>query len=286
MIKYNDWSDLVTVRYRGGMGGDFFSYLLDNCFSNNASFNHDKNYKYDFYDADAFYLRFKSLHDYFTSLKKEPNPNSQYSMDTFSLHSRIYVENDVNQIIDNLRNVIIDDFSYRFDRKRVASMHFYSEDGTALQDLFPGSQNIFLGSENQSYNLITNFLFIYKMALVAAKIVDDKVVVSYSMADHHYDTIENFVDKLLVLYKSKENKELPIDMYELIVAGKSYDGELSELCGTKIVLNQDRIKTYRNQSVEILSQFGINIDGQYDYFTFRSLVVDAVKKILRERSNG
>lgn len=286
MISIDDWSNLVTVRYRGGMGGDFFSYLLDSCFSNQPSFNHDKNYKYDFYEEDAFLLRFKSLHDYFTNVKKQPNPDSHYSIDTFNLHSKIYVEGDINLTINNLRKVIIENYSDRFTRKRVASLHFYSNEGIALQDLFPKSQNIFLGSDNKSYNLITNFLFMYKKGLNDARFIDDKFVVSYFMSDRHFDSVENFIDQMLVVYKSRENKEFPVDMYDLVVCNKSYDDVLSELCGTKIVLDKDRIKNYRNQTVEILSQFGINIDGQYDYFTFRNLVVDAVKKILRERSNG
>lgn len=286
MISYDDWSDLITVNYSGGMGGDFFSFAIDSCLRDDTpSFDHDDNFKYDFYEDDAFNLKLKSLHFFFSKATKDVNNNSKYSMELFDLHSRIYVERDIEQTISNLRNVVIEKFSYRFNRKRVCSTHFPVSSYVSLQRLFPKSSNVFLSTENRSYEMITKFLFMYKMSLPRTTIVNGKPSISYTMADHGYDSVESMVDGMMFRTNYFPD-QLFIDMRKLVVENYNYDQLLSDYCNTKIVLDPLRIQNYRRQTEQIINKYGIDIYKDYTEDNLRELIINAVNKILREKTNG
>jgi hypothetical protein len=287
MISIDDWSDLITVNYVGGMGGDFFSFLVDSCLrEDNPSFNHNEKFKYEFYDDDAFNLQFKSLHGYFNKVENKPNIKELDSINNiFNLHSQIYVEGDVDKTAYNIRKMAFKRFSHKFFRKRVYSFHFIDSYGITPQQIFPKSSNIFLSTDNKIYELFTKFLFMYKMALDVTKIIDGKPTISYKFSTVQFNSIEAMIDKIICGTGHDKYDELFIDMKKLILEDYNYDKLLSDYCNTKIVLDTERIKNYRNQNLQILNKYGIDIYKDYNESVLRSLILDAVAVILREKSN-
>ena len=65
MITLDDWSELVTIDYNGGMGGEFFGLLL-----------HDAIYKNTVYKLTAFNNKYDfKKYDVFTSYEDNNNRN-------------------------------------------------------------------------------------------------------------------------------------------------------------------------------------------------------------------
>ena len=63
MITYDDWSQLITINYKSGAGGDFLSIILDKNFNNNVRHAKTSNYMYSYKNC-PFHFYVKQLNSF------------------------------------------------------------------------------------------------------------------------------------------------------------------------------------------------------------------------------
>lgn len=285
MISIDDWSDLITVNYLGGMGGDFFCFLLNgNIEKQSPSFLFDENYRYDFYEHDAFLLTLKTLTLFFKPLNKELDNQSKTKKLIAEIYEDVYVEGNPEQTALNLRSKLYNMFSYRFDRKRVLSTHF-SNKPLPINSIFPKSSNIFLGSLNTNYFRITRFLAFYKTVLPLLEYRNNKLFLPFSMIDHWYKNEDEFLNTIIFYDPTTPNNELFVDMFDFVVNERNYNKDLSDVCGFSIQMDPMFVKNYKSQTSKILEPFGINIDCNYSEQQMDVMIVSACKKLMEEKKN-
>lgn len=282
MITVDNWSDLVTINYQGGMGGDFFSSILNKNFSVDQELLHNDKFVYDFYYGDLAYQKFKSISSFFIPRQYDDKSSREYIKQLDKLHKKIYCENNVNQTIINIRNYIVENYVVPSDTKKVMSLHNYSNIAT-LQDIFPKSINIFLCTKDSNYLQTTKLLFMFKKIVPILKIdSNNKLVTPFSVHQQTFDSVDLLFNDVMNDRVVSIN-EYFIDMHDLIVRQCSCDDILSELCNQKIVLDKKLIQLYKNQTKEIMLRYNINIDTDYDTTSFNNKIYNAFIGMLKER---
>ena len=100
MITLDDWSELVTIDYNGGMGGEFFGLLL-----------HDAIYKNTVYKLTAFNNKYDfKKYDVFTSYEDNNNRNQTVLKKLYYLKRKFFKNlnffKDQAKGVDIIRNAI------------------------------------------------------------------------------------------------------------------------------------------------------------------------------------
>lgn len=263
MISENDWSKLITVNFEGGMGGDFFSLLLNENFSPTL-YIHNSRYKFN-YTYCPFNCVLREIRllnsaieivypNYIENLKqqgkfiKRPLMWDWLANEKNTFYDRTllkYVDfvkgnlSDGDNLIQDVTNFFFDNYKNNFINTKISTFHNTNYPLFTLGEIFPKSHNIFYHTENSVFQKLICVLVLYKGSLD-------------SFLDYFIESIESEPTYF-------EPNEFFIDAFELIFKDKSYDKQISDFLGTNITLNKDQIKKYKNYHIQLFDQWGINI---------------------------
>lgn len=274
MISIDDWSQLITVNFRGGMGGDFFCILLNNNFKQTPYLKTDsKQYLYTdcpFSIRWPYHNRLKGLNKIKTYYNDRNNLDRSDAISFEEIKFFDIFFDDQTPIDESLNFYFYDKYrlSFNDNRKRVANFHNLTYDllnAVDLQKTFPKSKNINFFSTNFSYlNIAENILLLYKLPI---------------------DNILSFGKSAIVPVERNikpNNDGFFIDCFSLLFEEKCYDKQLSDYLGIKVTLNKSRVSNYKQEQLEILDQFGIDPFKIYE----DDYLVEIGKKIYDMRVNG
>ena len=272
MVTYNDWSQLITINYRSGAGGDFLSILLDKNFNSDVGYTKTSDYRYSYKNC-PFFQKIKTLsliYYYLTDtdniiVKLCPAKMVQHAEQLYNtyLNSNFSVE-------ESLRQYCYDCYSCEFNnnKRRVTNIHNFKTNFLNICDLqllFPKSYNINLYTKNKIYTHILEYIiFPWKIVNKNNKNkkcfhVSEIVVRDEEIQDNH--------------------NGLHIDPFDLIMLGKNYNDILSEFLGEKIILDKQMLQTYKNELIEICNVCDIDPLKDYDL----NVITEKAIKIFNDR---
>jgi hypothetical protein len=270
------WEKLITVNYKGGLSGDFFSNLLCDNFDNFNEKNYDKTkhdrQKFAFARRDVFEQRFKSLidirdHRRFSVLL---TPFFSHNYDNFykTLHE-MYKDEPLEVVYREIADLMYSLYYHKFldGRYKVSNFHNITMDSIALSSMFPGSKNIVLTC-NDSYYPLSRILFFYK------NIINDYEKHVNITKETFDEFIEHSFFKIPDYHRHKEH---PVDVYELIFNGKNYDKDLSKFLQTTITLDKKQIQKYRNDHIELFKKFDVDPYKTYEKKAIYGIIVDTLR---------
>lgn len=258
MVTYDDWSQLITVNYKSGAGGDFFSIILDKNFNDNIARPYTKtlNYRYRYKNC-PFHFHVKKLNMFNFLHNNRININNTKSIPYREIEKKIYktfVDFEI-PLEECLKQYCYDVFSHNFknNKYRVTNVHNFNDNylnTLDLQILFPKSHNINFYTKNKAYIHILDFV------IFPWKVFDKNQIVNKN----------NFcVSEIIIEDKDIQDNPngLHIDPFDLFMLGKNYDDILSEFLGEKIILDRHMLQTYKNEIIEICK--ACDIDPLKDY---------------------
>jgi hypothetical protein len=270
-----DWSKLITVNYKGGLSGDFFCNLLQDNFE---KYIFDKNYdsfnnKYFFAKRDFFNLKFKSLEELGELLKNNHYLNSQIVRNdankVFNDYEKLITiyRDEPSELLDGLREIFLTyASSFKGYEYRVSNFHNCNSFIFSLQEIFPGSKNIVL-STNQSYYPLARILAYHKNII-------NKFDKTINIKDH-----SNFIDNQF--FKMPDfliHNEFKIDIYELIFLEKNYDEILSNYLNHQIKLDKKRINKYKNDHIDFFKKYNIDVYKEYSYEEMKQNIISVLRE--------
>jgi hypothetical protein len=270
MVSLDDWSELITVDYNGGLGGEFFGLLLHDAIYKDTFYKTTSKNKFDFKPYDVFnaFEKKEPLQNALKKLYYYKKKFYDYNFPHGNLEDTLF--NDLYNSIfkyklnfsDEYRNYVYENYSHRFDGTFKISLYhdtnvniLNKKYDITLPDIFPKSKNIMLVCPDYHIFFI-KFLLIVK-------------VISHHAFFKSNAELKAFID---VKYKQFNNFEfyifddypcLKIDMYSFLYEEKNYDKELSNLLGQDIVLDKQKVKEYAQKNIEIFNQYGLDINGVY-----------------------
>ena len=282
---------LITVNYRRGGGGEFFASLLNSTFTQmpfeqNTDFGTEN--RFEFIGIDLIWKT--KLHHYFWSVFLYDDIESYVKGELGFPHGRglpmrkRWSSNKVATIVEtynmmikgtdkgdeiqNLKDYCVtckDIYDRYFEengvRFGVANMHYdnCNKYGMKVGDFLTNSKNINLINNNVDEYFYT-LLWVYKR-LPDLKYYPYKMKSAYAMPK----------EDMLEYYKFQSKKpygsfpgELGVEVFDLHYRDLRIDDELSELIGTRVRLDYDRIKAYSARNRELMIQY-FNVDVFKDY---------------------
>ena len=300
---------LITLNYRRGGGGEFFSNYLESFFTKkdfqqNTDFGTENRFEYSGIDI----IFRTSLHHYFWYVFSEYPDIEEYIKGELGYpHGpglptrKRFDSNKVNSIrqnfnlwikdrrkedeIANLKQFILEvslpSYDTYFQKNDVpyaiCNLHYNSTNiyNMPISEFFVGSKNISLVNTIVDEYFYT-LLWVYKR-LPDLKYYPFKMKSAYAMPKE--DMIEYFK-----FQKQKEYKvfpgELGIEVFDFQYCGVKIDKELSDLLGMKIKLDYDRVKAYGIKNRElILEHFNVDVFKDYSEEYIYSKFEDYVHRI-------
>ena len=271
------WEKLITVNYKGGLSGDFFSNLLADNFDNlNIEYEKTKKeqHKYSFHNRDVFEQKFKSFADFLDyregdlpAIHNSFKPLKDYP--TYKIFHEMFKHETLEDSFKEIAELFYSLFSYKFSdgKYKVTNFHNLRKDAPSLQAIFPGSKNIVLVCD-YSYFPLSRILFYYKNLINDY----DKIVKIKK------ETFDEFINSSFFIepnyYRYDEH---PVNIYQLIFCDKKYDEELSEFLQTPIKLNKKKILKYRKDHIELFKKFNVDPYKSYSKEEIYGLIVDFVR---------
>jgi hypothetical protein len=257
MVAFDDWSDLITINYKGGAGGDFIAYLIEYSAYGIDEIRNAKAIEYNRYHGNynVFGDRYlKSLSIYF---QDKINTNQEIKLLYDELHN-----NNKLLVIENIRNYCLNNFKKEFNRVRINSFHCFQNDTPSFQEIFPKSNNFYIGSLNINFFLISNLFVFLKNGYQKDHFYDPDSN-KYLMLDYkenEYESIELYVASQLAEVDFKQNlyNEQLIDIYQLFEQKVNYDYMFKPIFGDQFKLDQNKIDEYHYKNIKLLDRFGIN----------------------------
>jgi len=280
MITIDDWSELITIDYYGGLGGEFFGFLLHEAIYKKSIYKKIKNNKYDFTDYDVFACFDKTrninqkliLKKLFYLKRKYYNHNiTPGDFEDLKLNEA-YREIFNNELTfsEEYRNFVYKKYNHRFDGKlKISLFHDVANElnkkhNINLPNLFPKSKNImFVCPDNYMY--FSKFLMVVKV--ISHHSLTKNCIDLKNFIDSQYD---RFID--FNFYSFDDYPCLKIDMYSFLYEQRNYDKELSSLLGQNIVLNKEKTNEYAQKNIELFNQYGLNVDAIYSKNTFKEKI--------------
>jgi hypothetical protein len=272
-----DWSKLITVNYKGGLSGDFFSNLLaDNFDDFNSKYvkNKEDKHKYLFANRDVFEHKIKS----FSCFIDKRHPDIDSPVYSPFIPSRYEFYNTLHEMFKHeseevafkeIAELLYSLFYYKFSdgRYKVTNFHNVLQRTVALQSIFPGSKNIILTCD-YSYFPLSRMLFFYK------NLIDDyDKTVRITKATR--DVFDEFITESFFIEPNyHKDKEHPVDIYQLIFCDKDYDEDLSEFLQTPVTLSKKQILRYRNDHIEIFKKLNVDPYKTYNEKQMRDIIID------------
>jgi hypothetical protein len=260
MATVDDWSDLVTVNYQGGYGGEFFSFLLYESFHGEIQYikGEYSPYRYNFTPIDP--LKDIPLF-YFNVLthSKDRGANNEYFVNTqtFTKHvsaiKKICYDDNRKEYIKNLQNYILENYLPKHKKNNVTKMHNFlvNENSISIQEIFPKSTNYDLICKNESEHFIFRILFFYKTICNNFIYYNDDKILFTVFESSKYVTIEYIFRNKFEYFKSEETG-IKIDVFDLFINEKN-----------DLNLNIKKLKEYKKDILYILKKFEIDIYHTY-----------------------
>jgi len=288
MATVDDWSELITVDYNGGLGGEFFGLLLQEAINPNENirFKSTNHNKYDFKPYDVFCDDGETTDISKNFLKKlffirrihhSKNFDGQdrdiEHDDLIKKYNKVFL-NEKNNFIDVIRNYTYDKNKHKFDGKlKIALFHDSQIDGTGIKNnttldiIFPKSKNIMLVCPDY-HIFFVKFLLLYKVLnthYLNKNSKEKKIYIIEAKKRFLYFDFYNF----------DSYPCLKIDMYSLLYEQKNYDKELSDLLGQDIVLDRQKISEYAQKNINIFKKYDLDINSIYprEYFEKKLQIV-------------
>lgn len=256
-MAYDDWSDLITVNYEGGKGGEFFAFLLYECHHGEVEYIKIKEnkYRYMFKDYDPLS---SSVIWHMGYLSKDYSDIPLWADSTFieeieKVKKIYYTENREDYIL-NLRDYFSLKYFPKHSKNNITKMHnFIREDGIYIQELFPKSTNYNLICKNESENFIFKILFIHKV-LVQRLIFKNKNNIINPLNNKGSFTLDYFVDHEVKFFPQRE-KGIIVDVFDFYINQNHDKYELN--------FNKKKLNAYREDILTILDS--VEIDPYKEY---------------------
>lgn len=281
MVALDDWSDLLTIDYNGGLGGEFFGLLLHDAIYKNTKFQQTADNKFNFIPYDVFTLTdrksgkqagIKKLYyfkqKYYGIINNNEIENKHYE----GLYNKIF--KDTSSFNEQYRNYIYETFSYKFDGGlKIALFHENAgklKHSISIQEIFPKSKNIMLVCPDH-YIFFAKFLMVVKVVSQHA-LTDSKEELKEFINDQYHRFIA------FELHDFNDYPCLKIDMFSFLHEDRNYDKELSELLGQDIVLDKEKIKEYAQKNIAIFNQHGLDINSVYSKEHFKDKLESFLRK--------
>ena len=259
MTEVENWDRLINVCYRAGYAGDFFCNLLYKNYNADHDFvgNNVNRYTYNF----SNYMLTKSDHrlkdiDTLVKLHKVNKNHNFYFLPTdeqetlFKLYDIIY-DKDFEIYIQNLIYYLKDVYLLTYSKEKINISHlhyYYPIEGFNLNDIFPGSTNILLTTENIIYA---------KRFAVFCIVKNTHHKLHHKLLINKKEFYLNFITNLSSNnpFRLSNTYIQGIDNGKLIFEPDSIiqiENQLSNILQRKIILDRQKLNHYREKSLEQL----------------------------------
>lgn len=290
MITLDDWSELATIDYYGGLGGEFFGSILYEAINKNFTYKSAKNNKFEFNQYDVFTnfkenltIKKQGLKKYYYLKRKFYNLEVDAVEDKMlkDLYDEIF--NEKTSFSEGFRNYVYKNYKDRFDGGiKISLFHtnnsdLVSKSNDNLTTIFPKSKNIIFTCP-EHYMFLSKFLLVLKVLSNDVRL-KNKEKFKKSIEDD-YSKYYNFD-----FYYFDSYPAFKLDIFELIYEEKNYDKELSDLLGKEIILNKEKIKEYANQNINIFEKYGFDIYHVYSRDHFKEKLNIFITKLLNSDDN-
>jgi hypothetical protein len=253
MIEVENWDRLIHVCYRAGYAGDFFCNLLYKNY--NADYNFVGNninrytYKFSNYMLTKYGNRLKDIntlvkihaqnknfHFYFLPTDEQEALFKLYDI-IYNKDFKIYIQN----LIYYFKDVYLS--TYSKEKINISHLHhYYPIEGFNLNDIFPGSTNILLTTENIIYHK-RFLLFSFIKNFNNKNINKIKELYEKTLTNNYFNINDIF------------NNIHSIDIGKLIFEPDStiqIENQLSNILQREIILDRQKLNHYREKSLEQL----------------------------------
>jgi hypothetical protein len=280
MITLDDWSELITIDYNGGLSGEFFGFLLHEAIYKESVYKEIKNNKFDFIEYDVFASSDKTknrnerliLKKLFYLKEKYYNYDSSFRdfKDKKLTESYNEIFNNKSTFSEEYKNYVYKNYSDRFDgRLKISLFHDISNElnkkyNINFQEIFSKSKNIMLVCPDH-YMFFSKFLLTIKVISHHSLSKNNKELKNF--IDSQYD---KFID--FHFYSFDDYPCLKLDIYSFLYEQTDYDKQLSDLLGQKIILNKQKINEYAQKNIELFNQYGLDVDAVYSKNTFKEKI--------------
>ena len=257
MITLDDWSELITIDYNGGLSGEFFGHLLYDAIDkdNNVIFDPSACNKYNFSPYDVFSdietpNRFRKIY-YYRQKYLNVSVDSEDDCRMSFLYDKMFKDGHSFEFI--FKKFIYERYKNKFDGNlKITLFHenILFNEMKSIADIFPKSKNIMLVCP-EHYELISKFLMLIKIITHKIKL---------GQVDITKYTLINF---LTYQHTYVDYRCLKIDMYSLLYEDKNYDKQISNLLKKDIILDKKIIEEYAQKNYDILKKYDIDIYNVY-----------------------
>ncbi|MFZ4600786.1 MAG: hypothetical protein ACOYNN_19250 [Terrimicrobiaceae bacterium] len=257
-MAYDDWSDLITVNYKGGYGGEFFSFLL-----------------YESYHGEVNYIQYKDSKTRYEFASLDPlnetplfwfnRLDHKREVTELSNYCDLLIENRLNKIksicyskdrkeyISNLRYYFSDNYFPKHLKNNVTKMHntINDENSIYIHEVFPKSKNYNLICKNESEHFIFRILFFYKVLAKYCMYYENQNIIFTRHGFSKKITLNDFFYDNFPFFKSKE-KGIEINVFDFYI-NRKYEFDL----------NEKKLNTYRDSIFDIMEKFKIDVFHTY-----------------------
>jgi hypothetical protein len=256
MSEVENWNKLINVCYRAGYAGDFFCNLLYKNYNSDHDFvgNNINRYTYAFpnYRFTKADLRLKNIdaYAYLHKLTKNHDFVKRWSKDMREDLLKIYdiiYDKDFEIYIQNLVYYFKDVYLSTYSKEKINISHlhhYYPIEGFNLNDIFPGSTNILLTTEN----------IIYHKRFLLFSFIKNFNNFNNKNINTIKESYENTLSKNYIKYDTFNDMH-GIDIGKLIFEPDStiqIENKLSNILQRKIILDRQKLNHYREKSLEQL----------------------------------
>ena len=274
MITIDNWDKLITINYKAGMNGDFFSNLIcDNFVDVSSEYKKTNKNAYVFENRDVFNSFLKVLSDIQLIVDSEEYVFYSAKNDMYQNLYRIYKDEPIEELHKGISELLFSLYSYRFSdgNYKVANFHNSSQNNILkINNIFPGSKNIILTCDRNYYSF-ARMLFYYKFVLDNLSKNSAELIVTE-------ETKEDFIKSIFFTMPNFNTHEYPIDIYQLLFCDKNYNDELSEFLNTKITLNKDKINSYKKDHINLFKDWGIDLYQNYTDEEIKQFIIIFLKR--------
>ena len=275
MATVDDWSDLITVNYKGGYGGEFFSFLLYESYHGNLEYiHHDNKYRYDFTPLDPLSqtpLFWFSRLDHTDKIISLPIHCDQNITKKLIKIKNVCYSEDREEYLFNLRNFFLTHYFPKHKQNNITKLHniITDENSLFIHEVFPKSKNYDLICKNESEHFFFKTLFFYKVLARHFTYYDSNNIAFNRHGIDEIFTMDQIFDNGFPFFKSKE-KGIKIDVFDLFINKKN-----------ELNLNEKKISKYRDDIFYILDKFNIDLSHTYT----QAEMYEVIERYLKNKEN-
>jgi hypothetical protein len=283
MIALDDWSDLITVNYKSGYGGEFFAFLLYESYHGEIEYikYEDNQYRYDFTSIDP--LKRTPL-PWFNRLDHERDIGfksvhmNENMIKDLSIIKKIYYDDDRKKYIKNLQIYFSENYFPKHKEKNITKLHNHisNKNSIFIQEVFSKSKNYDLVCKNESDHFLFKILFFYKVLVPHIVYYSKDKILLTRLGVFEYITLEKLCTSMGIVYVKSNETGIKIDVFDLFINQKN-----------ELNLNEKKLKKYRDDIFYILDKFEIDVSHSYTQYEIYEIIKKYLKKNKTfEKQNG